>query len=86
LNQALQQIVQAHTVPLYRGKPVKFYYGTQTGTQPPTLTFFVNRPGGVPESYQRYLVNQLRQQLSFDYAPIRLHFRPRREEGRGKRS
>jgi GTP-binding protein len=86
LNQALQQIVRAHTVPLYRGKPVKFYYGTQTGTQPPSFTFFVNQPAGVPESYQRYLVNQLRQQLSLDYAPIRLHFRARRDEAKGKRS
>lgn len=86
LNQALQRIVRAHTVPLYRGKPVKFYYGTQTGTQPPTFTFFVNQPAGIPASYQKYLVNQLRQQLSFDYAPIRLRFRPRRQEAKGKRS
>ena len=86
LNQALQKIVRAHTVPLYRGKPVKFYYGTQTGTQPPTFTFFVNQSAGIAASYQRYMVNQLRVQLSFDYAPIRLHFRARREPAKGKRS
>ncbi|MGH7887834.1 MAG: ribosome biogenesis GTPase Der [Candidatus Binatia bacterium] len=80
LNQALQRIVKAHTVPLYRGKSVKFYYGTQTGMQPPTFTFFVNIPSGVPDSYQRYLVNQLRQALGLDYAPIRLRLRARREE------
>ena len=85
LNQALQEIVQAHTVPLFRSRPVKFYYGTQTGTAPPTFTFFVNQPDGILESYQRYLVNQLRQRLGFVNAPIRLHFRARREATQGRR-
>jgi GTP-binding protein len=79
LNQALQKIVQAHTVPLFRNHPVKFYYGTQTGVSPPTFTFFVNKPDGILESYQKYLVGQLRQQLGLINAPIRLHFRARRE-------
>ena len=86
LNQALQDIVQAHTVPLFRNHPVKFYYGTQTGIAPPTFTFFVNKPDGILESYQKYLVNQLRQQLGFNNAPIRLHFRARREPSTIKRS
>ena len=79
LNNALQKIVQAHTVPLFRNHPVKFYYGTQTGVAPPTFTFFVNKPDGILESYQKYLVGQLRQQLGLINAPIRLHFRARRE-------
>jgi GTP-binding protein len=85
LNQALQRIVRAHTVPLHQGKPVKFYYGTQTGTRPPTFTFFVNLPLAVPESYQRYLAAQLRDQLGLDDIPVRLHLRPRREETRARR-
>jgi GTPase len=85
LNQALQKIVHAHTVPLFRSRPVKFYYGTQTGVAPPTFTFFVNQPDGILESYQRYLINQLRQQLGFVNAPIRLHFRARREAAQGRR-
>jgi GTP-binding protein len=80
LNQALQRIVKAHTVPLFRGKPVKFYYGTQTRTQPPTFTFFVNIAHAVPASYQTYLTGQLRESLGLEHAPIRLVFRPRREE------
>ena len=85
LNQVLQRIVKAHAVPLDRGKAVKFYYGTQTGTRPPTFTFFVNIPRAVPESYQRYLINQLRQDLGLECAPIRLRFRARREEQRRAR-
>lgn len=79
LNQALQQIVRAHSAPLAQGKAVKFYYGTQTGTRPPTFTVFVNRPEAVPESYQRYLVHQLRDKLGFAEAPMRLRLRARRE-------
>ena len=80
LNQALQRIVTAHTVPLFRGRPVRFYYGTQTGTQPPTFTLFVNKEHAIPASYQKYLTGQLRENLGLEHAPIKLVFRPRREE------
>jgi GTPase len=86
LNQALQKIVRAHAAPLFRGKPVKFYYATQTGTEPPTFVLFVNLPRAVPESYRKYLTNQLRQLLEFGPAPIRLHLRGRREVGSKNRS
>ena len=85
LNQALQRIVKAHSVPLYQGRPVKFYYGTQTGSRPPAFTLFVNVPRGVPESYRRYLMHQLREQLALDYAPIKLILRARREERKERR-
>ena len=85
VNQALQKIVRAHAAPLSQGRAVKFYYGTQTGTRPPTFTLFVNRPGAVHESYQRYLVHQLRENLGFENAPIRLHLRARREERESQR-
>jgi GTP-binding protein len=80
VNQALQQIVNAHPAPLWQDKPVKFYYGTQTGTRPPTFTFFVNHPRAVPESYQRYLTHQLRASLELDFAPIKIFLRARRDE------
>jgi len=86
VNQALQQIVRAHSAPLAQGRAVKFYYGTQTGTRPPAFTLFVNRPAAVPESYQRYVVHQLREKLGFEDAPIRLHLRARREEKKARRS
>jgi len=85
VNQALQDIVRAHSAPLSQGRAVKFYYGTQTGTRPPTFTLFVNRPAAVAESYQRYLIHQLREQLGFADTPIRLDLRARRDEKPGKR-
>ncbi len=85
MNQALQRIVRAHAAPLSQGKQVKFYYGTQTGTRPPTFTLFVNAPQAVPESYQRYLIHQLREHLALQYVPIQLVLRARREEPRKKK-
>ena len=80
-NQALQQITRTHSAPLAQGgRAVKFYYGTQTAAGPPTFTVFVNRPDEVPESYKRYLLHQLRENLGFDHTPIRLYLRGRREE------
>ena len=85
LNEALQAIVRAHPAPQFHGRQVKFYYGTQTGTHPPTFTLFVNAPEAVPESYQRYLVHQLRANLGLQFAPIKLILRARREETKRKK-
>lgn len=79
-NQALQEIVRAHAAPLVQGRPVKFFYGTQTGSRPPTFKIFVNTPSAVPEAYERYLVRHLRERLGLEHAPIKLVLRARREE------
>ena len=86
VNQALQKIVRAHSAPLAHGEPVKFFYGTQTGTRPPTFTLFVNTPDAVMESYQKIFDPSIAQHLGFEHAPIRLDLRARREPKQGKRS
>lgn len=82
LNQELQTIVKAHPAPLNQGRPVKFYYGTQTGTRPPTFTLFVNTPSAVGEGYRRYLIHRMRDSLGLEHTPIRLFLRARREQRR----
>jgi predicted GTPase len=47
---------------------------------------FVNRPSAVKESYKKYLIHQLREELELEHAPIRLDLRARREEKGGRRS
>jgi len=79
LNQTLREMVRRHTPPQYRGREVKFYYGTQTDICPPTFTLFVNYIKGVPTSYERYLIHQLRSNLKLGNSPIRLLLRARRE-------
>ena len=77
LNQLFALITQRVRPPLFRYRPVKFYYLTQPETHPPTFIAFVNHPEGVPESYRRYLTKQLRQGLGIPYAPIRLFLKKR---------
>ena len=80
VNQALKKILAGHSLPLMGGQRVKIFYGTQVGVKPPTFVFFVNYPEKVHFSYQRYLVNQLREQFGMELTPIRVYFRKREKE------
>ena len=82
LNRALRRLTERHSPPQFRGRAVKFYYGTQTDVQPPTFTLFVNYPEGIGAGYRRYLVKALRAELGLEHTPLRLNLRPR--AGRGK--
>jgi GTP-binding protein len=77
LNALFKGITGRVRPPLFHYHPVKFYYLTQPETHPPTFVAFVNHPEGVPDSYRRYLVKQLRQGLGIPYAPIRLFLKKR---------
>ncbi|MGQ9689171.1 MAG: ribosome biogenesis GTPase Der [Desulfobaccales bacterium] len=86
LNQLFSLITRRVRPPLFRRRPVKFYYLTQPETHPPTFVAFVNHPEGVPDSYRRYLVKELRQGLNLTLTPIRLFLkkRPRRSSTKQK--
>ncbi len=75
LNQWLEGVVAHHPPPMDKGRHVKMRYLTQVSARPPTFALFVNRPKGVPESYRRYLVNELRDAFDLSGTPIRLNFR-----------
>jgi GTPase len=77
LNQALKTILSEHSLPLKGGQRVKIYYGTQVETKPPTFLFFANYPESIHFSYQRYLVNKLRETFKLDDCPIKILFRKR---------
>lgn len=77
LNKAMDRALTRTQPALHKGKRLKFYYATQISTRPPTFVSFVNFPDGVHFSYQRYLVNQIRETFSLDRTPIRLMLRQR---------
>jgi GTP-binding protein len=84
----LNRIIEAATTrtepSLHHGRRLKFYYAAQTGTRPPTFVCFVNYPEGVHFSYQRYLINQIRQAGGLDLVPVRLWLRKRGEDRQKK--
>jgi len=77
LNRVVQEALEAHQPPAFRGQQIGIYYATQLGVTPPTFLFFTNRPEGIHPSYRRYLSNQLRKSFEFRGTPIRLTFRKR---------
>ena len=83
LNTLLQKAVEGHSPPLYKGRRVKLYYTTQVAAKPPTFVLFANYPKGVHFSYYRYLVNQFREGLKLENAPIKLIFRERQRKKYG---
>jgi GTP-binding protein len=77
LNRFVQQIT-AENPPRSPGKrAVRIMYAAQTNVKPPTFVFFTNVATEFHFSYQRYLVNRLREQFDLQGTPIRLHVRRR---------
>ena len=77
VNRVIETAVEAHTPPYAGRGRLKFYYSTQVSTQPPTFVVFTNKPGEVHFSYQRFLVNRLKEAFGLDLAPVRLILRAR---------
>ncbi len=77
LNNALQQITALHPPPRVGRGRVKILYATQSDIRPPTFILFVNRPDKIHFSYERFLVNQLRNRFNLAHAPMKLVFRKR---------
>jgi GTP-binding protein len=75
LNRSFEQWVENRPPPLYRNRTVKLNYITQVSAGPPTFVIYTNHPDGIHFSYERYLINQMRQTFGFEGVPIRLHFR-----------
>jgi GTP-binding protein len=80
LNKALEGWVKRFPPPSYRTRQVKLNYITQVSVAPPTFLIYTNFPEGIHFSYERYLLNQMREAFSFAGVPIRLQFRKKRKE------
>ena len=80
LNNIIMEAVSKHEPPSYKGKRLKIYFVSQTGTCPPKFTFSVNNKGLVHFSYERYLENQIRNNIDFDGTPIMLQFKNKSEK------
>jgi GTP-binding protein len=82
LNKHFGRWVENSSPPLYRNRRVKLNYTTQVSSAPPTFLVYTNAPDGIHFSYERYLINQIRETFGFEGVPIRLHFRKKGKERR----
>ncbi len=75
LNRWFEAAVEKNPPPAPGGKRIKIRYITQARTRPPTFVVFGNRTEDLPVSYQRYLLNGLREEIGFKGVPLRLTFK-----------
>ena len=78
LNDLLLEASKLVPTPMIKGKRLRVYYMTQVSTNPPTFVVFVNDPELMHFSYQRFLINQLRENFDFDGTPIKIIARKRK--------
>jgi len=74
-NRWLAEMVERNPPPLIDGRRIKLRYGSQVKSRPPTFALFVSKPLDLPGSYERYLVNRLREDFDLPGTPIRIVMR-----------
>ena len=75
LNRWLYAMTENHPPPAVSGRRLKIRYMTQARMRPPSFIVFASRPEALPASYQRYLVNGMRETFEMPGTPIRLWVR-----------
>ncbi|MCL1859333.1 MAG: ribosome biogenesis GTPase Der [Oscillospiraceae bacterium] len=71
LNDVLSDAIARSQPPSDKGRRLKIYYMTQTGTKPPVFVMFVNDAELFHFSYQRYIENRIRETFGFSGTPVR---------------
>jgi GTPase len=85
LNRFLAQAVSANPPPAVKGRRLRLDYITQPKSRPPTFVLFSSRANALPETYRRYLVNEMREKFSLPGTPIRLMLRAKANPYAGRK-
>ena len=78
LNRFLEGVTRRHPPASSGRKAARILYAAQTGVAPPTFVLFMNVDSKLHFSFERFLVNRLREKFGFEGTPIRLVVRRRR--------
>jgi GTP-binding protein len=77
LNRIIEHVTTEHPLPMIgRGRQLRLYYAAQVGTAPPSFAVICNSPKEVPDRYERYVTNYLRDTFRLK-VPVRLFWRER---------
>jgi GTP-binding protein len=77
LNRFVQAVTAVHPPASPGRKLVRVLYAAQTTVAPPTFVFFTNVATSFHFSYERFLINQIRDAFGFGGSPIRVEVRRR---------
>ncbi len=73
LNKWFADMIEAYPPPLGKNKRrIKLRYITQAKIRPPSFVIFSSNPEGLPDSYLRYLTNNLRDTFKMGGIPLRI--------------
>jgi GTP-binding protein len=86
LNAFVKRVTDAHPPASPGRSHVRVLYAAQTAVAPPTFVFFTNVATKFHFSYERFLVNKIREAFGFLGTPIRLHVRRRQREAGSRKS
>ena len=76
LNKWFADMIEAYPPPLGKNKRrIKLRYITQIKSRPPSFVIFSSNPEGLPDSYLRYLTNNLRDTFNMGGIPLRISVR-----------
>jgi GTP-binding protein len=70
LNRVIEMAVAKYPPPIAKGKRLKVFYATQSGTNPIYFKVFVNDPNNARANWLKYLQNQFREAFGLEGAPI----------------
>jgi GTP-binding protein len=84
LNAFIEEVTAANPPVSPGRRHVRILYAAQVGVAPPSFVFFTNVATTFHFSYERYLVNQLREHFDFAGTPIRIQVRRRAGKSREK--
>ncbi|HTT85458.1 MAG TPA: ribosome biogenesis GTPase Der [Rhizomicrobium sp.] len=71
LNRFLARAIERHPPPAVRGRRIRIRYMTQPKSRPPSFALFGTQLKALPESWLRYLANELRSRFDLAGSPIR---------------
>ena len=77
LNRFIQAVTSTHPPASPGKREVRILYAAQTGVAPPEFVFFTNVATTFHFSYQRFLMNKLRESFGLEGTPIRIQVRKR---------
>ena len=80
LNKFVETVTAANPPVSPGRKHVRIMYAAQIGVAPPSFVFFTNVASTFHFSYERFLVNKLREHFGFVGSPIRIQVRSRRRK------
>jgi GTP-binding protein len=86
LNKFIESVTAANPPVSPGSKHVRILYAAQIGIAPPSFVLFTNVATTFHFSYERFLVNKLREHFGFVGTPIRVQVRRRAQKRKGDRT